>query len=148
MPKAANEIVIERPVGDVFAFLADAENDIKWRQGVVEIKRVSGNGATGTRYRQRVKGPGGRAVSADVEITDYRPDELIGFRATSGPVRPSGRYLVTAVDVGTRVRFELEAELRGLKRLLSPMVEKTMRSEVSALTDLKRALEAARGEGR
>jgi carbon monoxide dehydrogenase subunit G len=140
MPSANNEIVINRPVADVFAFLADAENDARWRPGVVEIKRVSGDGV-GTTYHQTVKGPGGRSVSADVEITDLRPNELIAFRAISGPVRPQGRYVVSPDGDGTRVRFELEAEVRGLKRLLASMVKKTMDREVDALSNLKRVLE-------
>lgn len=136
MPSASDELVVNRPVADVFAFLADAENDAKWRPGVIEIKRESES-----TYRQTVKGPGGRPVSADVEITESRPNELIAFRATSGPVRPTGRYTLTPDGGGTRVRFELEAKLGGLKRLMAPMVQKTMNSEVAALANLKRVLE-------
>jgi uncharacterized protein YndB with AHSA1/START domain len=140
MPEAANEIVIDRPVGEVFAFLANAQNDPEWREGVLEIERAAGSGV-GTRYRQRVKGPGGRPIPADIEITEYEQDRLIGFRATSGPVRPSGRYELTPADGGTRVRFELRAEVRGLKRLMAPMVQRTMSKEVAALEKLKRVLE-------
>jgi carbon monoxide dehydrogenase subunit G len=136
MPSASNEVVVNRPVADVYAFLADAENDARWRPGMLEITRASD-----TTYRQTVKGPGGRKISADVEITESRPNELIAFRATSGPVRPLGRYTLAPDGEGTRVRFELEAELRGLKRLLAPMVQKTMDSEVAALANLKRVLE-------
>jgi carbon monoxide dehydrogenase subunit G len=137
VPSASNEVVVDRPVADVFAFLADAENDAKWRPGVIEIKRESE-----TTYRQTVEGPGGRSISANVELTESRPDELIAFRATSGPVRPNGRYVLVPEGEGTRVRFELEAELGGLKRLMAPMVQKTMNSEVAALANLKRVLEA------
>jgi carbon monoxide dehydrogenase subunit G len=140
VPSASSEVVVNRPVDAVFAFLGNAENDARWRPGVIEIKRVAGEGA-GTTYRQKVKGPGGRPLSADVEITEYRPNELIAFRATSGPVRPTGRYRLSPEGPGTRVGFELEAEVRGLKRLMAPMVQKTMDSEVAALSNLKRVLE-------
>ena len=141
MPEAANEIAIDRPPAEVFAFLANAENDAKWRAGVLELRRESGEGV-GARYHQRVKGPGGRAIPADVEITDYRADELIGFRTTAGPVRPRGRYVLTPTNGGTRVRFELEAELRGFKKLMAPMVRRAMQSEVAAVESLKRVLES------
>lgn len=141
MPEARNEIVIERPVEEVWGFLADAENDTRWRDGVLDIEHVSGSGV-GARYRQGVKGPGGRRVNADIEITDFEPNKLIGFRATSGPVQPRGRYELAAADGGTRVTFALEAAVHGLKRLLAPMVQKTMTSEVAALENLKRVLEA------
>ena len=142
MPNASKEIIVEHPPEEVFAFLANAENDPQWRPAVLDIKRVSGDGA-GAVYEQGVKGPGGRRVAADVEITDYRPNELIAFRAIKGPVRPSGRYELSPEGAGTRVRFSLEAELSGPKKwLLGGMVQKTMNNEVANLDNLKRVLEA------
>jgi carbon monoxide dehydrogenase subunit G len=140
---ASNEVVVERPPAEVFAFLGDAENDRAWRPGVIDIERVSGDGpGAGARYRQGVKGPAGRRIDADVETTAYEPDRLIGFRATAGPVRPEGRYELDAADGGTRVRFTLAAELRGLKVAMAPAVRKTMAGEVGHLENLKRVLEA------
>jgi uncharacterized protein YndB with AHSA1/START domain len=140
--EAGNEVVVERPPAEVFAFLADAENDTAWRPGVLDIARVSGDGpGAGARYRQGVKGPGGRRVDADVETTAYEPDRLIGFRGTAGPVRPEGRYELAPADGGTRVRFALAAELRGLKVAMAPAVRKTMAGEVGHLENLKRVLE-------
>ena len=140
MPSASSEIVIKRPREDVFAFLADPENDLQWRGGVLDIERVSGSGV-GARYAQGVKGPGGRRIPADIEITELRRGELIAFRTIAGPVRPRGRYVLTAVDDGTHVRFELTADMKGLKRLMTPMVQKTMSNEVGQLEQLKRTIE-------
>jgi uncharacterized membrane protein len=140
MPSASSEIVINRPRDDVFAFLADPENDPQWRSGVLDIKRVSGSGI-GARYTQGVKGPGGRRIPADIEITELTPGEAIAFQTVTGPARPRGRYVLTAADGGTRVRFELEADTTGLKRLIGPMVQKTMNNEVAQLDQLKRVIE-------
>jgi uncharacterized membrane protein len=141
MPHAESEAEIQRPIAEVFGFLADAENDPKWRRGVIEISRVSGSGV-GARYRQGVKGPGGRRLDADIEITQLEPDSLIGFRATSGPVRPTGQYRLESAGSGTRVHFTLDADLPGLKKVMAPVVQKTMNSEVGQLENLKRVLEA------
>ena len=140
MPSASSEIVIKRPRDEVFAFLADPENDPQWRGGVLDLKRVSGSGI-GARYAQGVKGPGGRRIPADIEITELTPGETIGFQTVTGPVRPRGRYQLNPVDGGTRVRFELEADLKGVKRLIAPMVQKTMNNEVGQLDRLKRVIE-------
>ncbi len=140
MPEESNTITIARPVGDVFAFLADAENDKLWRPGVVEIARTGGQGV-GTTYHQVVSGPGGRRVDADIEITEFLPDERIAFRTTKGPVRPTGSYDLRPSEGGTEVTFRLAAELGGLKMLMSPVVSRTMKSEVGALGELKRVLE-------
>jgi uncharacterized membrane protein len=140
MPKASSEIVINSPREDVFAFLADPENDPRWRSGVLDLKRVSGSGI-GARYTQGVKGPGGRRIPADIEITELIPGKTIAFQTVAGPVRPRGRYQLDTADGGTRVRFELESDVKGVKRLLGPMVQKTMNSEVCQLVSLKRVIE-------
>lgn len=143
--EAGNEVVVARAPREVFAFLGDAENDPAWRPGVLDIARVAGDGpGAGARYRQGVKGPGGRRIDADVETTAYEPDRLIGFRATAGPVRPEGRYELAPEDGGTRVRFALAAELGGLKVVMAPAVRRTMAGEVGHLENLKRVLEAER----
>jgi uncharacterized membrane protein len=141
MPRASSEIVINRPREHVYAFLADPENDKQWREGVLDLKRVSGSGV-GARYAQGVKGPGGRRIAADIEITELKPGEAIAFKTVTGPVRPRGRYQLDAADGGTRVRFELESDMKGVQRLLGPMVQKTMNSEVRQLASLKRIIEA------
>ena len=70
------------------------------------------------------------------------PDQRIAFRTTKGPVRPTGSYDVQARDGGTMVTFRLAATLGGVKKLMAPMVAKTMKSEVAALAQLKRVLES------
>jgi hypothetical protein len=117
------------------------QNDTQWRSGVIEITRTSGQGV-GTTYHQVVAGPGGRRISADIEITEFVADEHIAFRTTSGPVRPTGSYDLRAQDGGTNVTFHLAATLLGLKKLMTPMVRKTMKREVTELTKLKHALES------
>jgi carbon monoxide dehydrogenase subunit G len=142
MLEASNTITIARPADDVFAFLANAEHDKQWRSGVIEITRTSGQGL-GATYCQVVAGPGGRPIDADVEITEFVPNQRIGFRTTKGPVRPTGSYDLRACDGGTELTFRLAVQLAGLKKLMTPVVQKTMKAEVSALTKLKHVLEAA-----
>jgi uncharacterized membrane protein len=140
MPEESNTITIARPAGEVFAFLADAENDKQRRGGIIEMTRTSGDGA-GATCQQIVAGPGGRRIDADAEITEYVPDQRIAFRTTKGPVRPTGSYDLRASDGATMVT-RLAATLSDAKKLMTPMVAKTMRSEVAALTKLKRVLES------
>lgn len=140
MPEESNTTTA-RPAGDVFAFLADAENDKQWRDGIIEMTRTSGPGV-GATYRQIVAGPGGRRIDADVEITGFISGQRIAFRTTKDPVRPMGSYDLRAGEGGTVVTFRLAATPGGVKKLMAPMVAKTMRSEVAALTELKRVLES------
>ena len=140
MPEATNTIEIHRPPAEVFAFLADGSNDRLWRSGVLDVRLRSGHGA-GAVYEQGVKGPFGRRVAADYEVTRYEPDRRLAFRAIAGPVRPEGSYELEPVDGGTRVTFSLRCSPRGLARLMTPMVANTMRSEVGQLANLRATLE-------
>src|SRR5262245_36273402 len=72
----------------------------------------------GARYSQGVRGPGGRRIAADYEITAYEPNRLIHFRATAGPIRPEGAFTFESLGGGTVLTFELHAALPLWQRLL------------------------------
>ena len=142
MPSARHQVTIARPVGEVFAYVADGLNGPAWRPGIVDIALVSGSGANAV-YKQGVKGPGGRRIDADYRITAYEPDRRLAFVAIAGPVRPTGSYTFEDAAGGTRLTFALEAELGGIKKLLmGGAVQKTMDAEVAATERLKSILEA------
>jgi carbon monoxide dehydrogenase subunit G len=140
MPSAENSIVVNRARPEVFEFVAEHENDKQWRPGVLDLERASGEGK-GAIYRQGVKGPMGRRIPADIEVTAYEKDSHVAFRTLSGPVRPEGSYRFEDADGGTRVTFALNANLSGPQKLLAPMVRRAMNSQVEALEYLKQVLE-------
>lgn len=141
MPQAERTVTIQKPVAEVFAFVVNHDNDARWRPGVVEMRKSSGDGV-GERWYQRVKGPGGRQIPADTEVTQFEPDRVLAFRTVEGPVRPEGRYELADDGGATRLTFSLRADLKGLKKLMSPMVQKQMNAEVGNLDNLKRVLES------
>ena len=98
----------------------------------------------GTRYLQGVKGPMGRRISADYEITVYEPDRRIEFKTVAGPARPHGSYEFTSTDDGgTKLTFALDATLSGIRGMfMGGAVQRTMDDEVKTLDNLKRLLES------
>ena len=141
MPNAERTVTINQPVGEVFTFVADGRNAKHWRSGVLDVDLVSGQGL-GARYSQGVRGPGGRRIPADYEITAFEPNEKIAFRAIAGPVRPEGSFTFEGIGTGTALTFELHAELSGWKRLvMGGAVQSTMNAEMGALDRLKDLLE-------
>ena len=141
MPASKNSVIIRRPISEVFAFVADGENASKWRsEHLLDISHVSGTGV-GTVYRQGVKGPGGRRIGADYELTAYEPSRRLGFKTTVGPVRPNGEFSFEETDDGTMVSLSLDAELTGIKKLLlGGAVQKSMEAEVKALENIEAAM--------
>ena len=143
MPSASRTIQIARPPERVFGFLTNHANDAVWRPAVHEIEPVDG-GAVGARIRQTVKGPGGRSIPADIEVTANEPPSRYAFQAVAGPVRPRGEFRFNADGAGTTVQFRLDAELPLLKRLLmGRMVQGSMDAEMRGLDAAKRAIESA-----
>ena len=141
MAAASRSIVINRAVDDVWTFVTDGSNATKWRPGVLDVSKVSGSGV-GEIWKQGVKGPGGRRVDADYEVTAWEPGRRMAFRAIAGPVRPTGEYAFEQEGGATRLSFSLDAQLSGLKKLLmGGAVQSTMDSEVAALDRLKAVLE-------
>ena len=141
MPTAERTITINRPVEEVFDFVADGRNAALWRSGVLDVDLVSGFGL-GARYSQGVRGPAGRRIAADYEITEYEPNSKIGFRTTAGPVRPTGSFTFEGMGGGTILTFALDAQLGGIQKLLlGRAVQSTVNAEMGALDRLKDLLE-------
>lgn len=141
MPSAQRTVRISRPAAEVFAFVTDPANDHKWRPGVKEIRRESGEGV-GARYYQRMAGPGGSAIPADFEVTTWEPGARFGFQVVAGPVRPRGEYTFRSVEDGCELTFALDVSLSGLKKLMGPQVQKGMDAEMASLDKAKQVLES------
>ena len=64
-------VVIDRPIEEVFAFLADGENDPKFSSRVLEIaKRTDGPPGVGTVYASTVK-DAGMKTKREFELTEF-----------------------------------------------------------------------------
>jgi len=76
--------VINRPPDEVFAFLTDPGNDLKWRPHIKEIA-PQGPADVGSTIHQVLIGPGGCNLPADLEVgTVFRV-----ARALSGRMLPT-----------------------------------------------------------
>lgn len=142
MAHAQNSLVINRPVTAVFDFIAYGLNTSAWRAGVVSIALVSGQaGQEGAVYKQVLKGPGGRTIAGDFKVTAAKVGQEFSFMVIAGPARPEGHYYFEQAPGGTKVTFVLDYQPKGLAKLLGPMIQKTMNSEVAQLSKLKEVLE-------
>jgi uncharacterized membrane protein len=140
MAHAEHTVTVQRPVDEVFAFLADALNEPKWRPEVIAIRLVSGSGL-GAVYAQTMKGPGGRSIVADFRITRYDEPTRMDFEVIAGPVRPTGTYALRDAGSGaTEVTFTMDLKPRGLMVLASPMLNRVVRTEVRNLDHVPAAL--------
>ena len=84
MAHAEGDVTIDRPAATVFNFLLDGMNNPEWRPTVLDIQRVPGiPPGVGARFKQGLKGPGGRRIDGDYEITASEPEQTMPARITS-----------------------------------------------------------------
>jgi uncharacterized protein YndB with AHSA1/START domain len=143
MPHAEHTVTIRRSIADVFGYLADGAHNPEWRSGVLEINRTGDADGLAATYRQVLRGPGGRRIDGDYQVTVFEPPRRLEFVVTAGPARPSGTFELTdgAEHGSTVVRFALDLRPAGIMRLLTPMITRQMRREVAQLDSLKKRLE-------
>ena len=142
MAHAEHTVTVERPIEQVFAYVADERNDPRWRSGVLEIERVSEQTGQGATVRQVMKGPGGRRIRGDYRITTYEPPRRFEFQVIAGPARPAGRFALSEDGPGrTRLSFAMDVQPKGLMRLMAGMIAKQLNTEVTAIDRLKVNLE-------
>jgi uncharacterized membrane protein len=143
MAHAEGSVTIERPIHSVFNFILDGMNNPHWRPAVTDIQRVPGKpNAIGAVFKQGMKGPGGRRIDGDYEITDCKTNETIKFKVIAGPARPTGSYQFEAVGGSTRVIFILDFQPKGFAWFMNSMINTSMQSEIDTLSNLKTYLES------
>jgi hypothetical protein len=145
MPSFENTVTIQRPVEDVFAFLADFGNVPKWNYAIVETTKISpGPVGVGTTYRQTRSVPS--RSEEGFEVTVFEPTSRLEVQGQIGPFRARISYLLEPTGSGTRLRNAVDLGFSGLSNLVAPLATSRVKHAVAANLDtLKQLLE---GDGR
>ncbi|HEX6386925.1 MAG TPA: SRPBCC family protein [Anaerolineae bacterium] len=138
-------IVIKRPIEEVFAILANLENDVKWHSAFVEVRNTSG-GSLGVGARFLVfEGVLGRRAGggAEYEVTEYEPNRIAAWKTVSGPLQLKLWRTFECVDGGTRFVVRYEGEPSGVFKLAWPLITRMVRRQQGGdMRKLKELMEA------
>jgi uncharacterized membrane protein len=122
-------IVINRPIEEVFAVLADLENDVKWRSEWVETKNMSGD-SLGVGATFRLTGAFlGRRIPTMYEVIEYEPNRSAAWKTVSGPLPLKFQRTFERGEGGTRFTIKYEAEVRGLFKLVMSLLAGTVKRQ-------------------
>jgi carbon monoxide dehydrogenase subunit G len=139
-------VVIDRPIEEVFAFLADGENDTKFSARVIEISKMTdGASGKGTIYKSTVKDAGFK-TKREFELTEFEAPTRIRWteRSKNLVTAPVGGYDLTPDGQGTRLTFFNELEGHGLGKLLAGFALGSARKGAEDFAQaIKRAVEAS-----
>jgi uncharacterized protein YndB with AHSA1/START domain len=149
------ETAVRRPIGDVFAVLADVERYPDWLRasGIAAVSRLD-QGALGVGSRLRIEQRlPGRASVLDGEVTVFDPPRGFAFAARSSDGVAIEALAELAADQGppsdppiTRLRWSIRLGLPLRFRLLEGMIAPEARAAATKdLGNLKRRLEVQGG---
>jgi uncharacterized protein YndB with AHSA1/START domain len=138
-------VVIDRPIDQVFAFLADGENDPKFSARVLEMaKKTDGPPGVGTVYASTVK-DAGMKTKREFELTEFEAPTKIRWAETSKNLvtAPEGGYDLAPAGEGTSVTFFNVLEGHGFGALIAGLALRSARKGADAFAQaLKAAVEA------
>jgi carbon monoxide dehydrogenase subunit G len=133
---------IDRPIEQVFDFLADGTNDRKFSPRVLEItKTTDGPPGVGTVWASSVK-DAGLKTKREFKITEFeRPTRIRWTEISKNLVTvPDGGYELAPEGSGTRVTFSNDFEGHGAGKLLTPLA---LRSARKGADDFGKRIKAA-----
>ena len=139
-------VVVDRPIEEVFAFLADGTNDPKFSPRVLEIaKTTDGPVGVGTVFKSTVK-DAGMKTNREFEITEFQPPTRIRWaeRSKNQVTAPEGGYDLAAEGSGTRVTVHNVLEGHGIGKLIAPLALRSARKGADQFARaIKTAVEAS-----
>ncbi len=138
---------IERPIAEVFAFLADGENDPEFSPRVLRmVKKTAGPTAVGTVYASTVK-DAGMKTAREFRISEFEPPVRIRWTeiSTNLVTAPEGGYDLESTPAGTtRLRVYNLLEGHGLGKLVVGFALSAARKDADAFAQrIKAAVEAS-----
>ena len=135
MPRVSASIVVYRPVQDVFSYVASFENRMNYEAGLIESEQTSdgpfGLGTTGRDVHSAM----GRRMESTAEIVAFEADKAFTFKSTSGAMEFEGTWTFGfSEESGTTLTLEFEGRMKGLMRLLEPLMAMQFKGNASRTT--------------
>jgi len=137
-----NVVVIDRPVEEVFAYLADFSNVPEWNYAIEETRQVSpGPVGVGAEYRQTRSLP--RPSEETFVVTEYEPNQKLAIEGGLGPFFGTLSYELQSSAWGTEVRNAADLEGQGVMKVAGGLLGGRIREAVGQnLQKLKQLLES------
>ena len=121
MSHIQGEVIIRRPVDEVFDFVADERNEPTYNPNMLVSEKVTaGPIGNGTRFRATIRSVG-RPVGMQIEYTAFHPPHLIASTSRMSAADFSGTLTFDPTPAGTRLGWSWQARPKGAMRLLAPI---------------------------
>ena len=135
-------VLIDRPVKDVFEFVANPNNMPKWNSAIVSLEQITpGDVGVGTKFKS-VGEMMGRRIEGEMQVTAYEPDTKCGFQVNAGPMQVNITLSFKTVGTGTKVSLNAQGNPAGFFKIAEGMMTGRVKSMMEEnLSRLKSQLE-------
>ena len=144
--KSSATIDINRPIDDVFAYIADPHNMEQWVVGVTDVQTSSDRPTAGMQYTSNYT-YGGRTEAMTYVVTGFESPTRYSIRG-EGPFPFEGELSLEPTATGTRVTNSIDAGSDSrfttvMFTLFAPVMRRVMAKRLKAeLVELKGELES------
>jgi len=109
--------LVDKPIKDVFAFVANPNNMSKWNSAVVSLQQITpGDVSAGTKFKS-VGEMMGRRIDGEMQIVAYEPDTKCGFQMNAGPMQMNINLTFKTVGTGTKISLNVQGNPAGVFKL-------------------------------
>lgn len=135
--KAEATIWIDRTPEEVFGFIANFDNDTRWRPGISSMRQSpTGQTGVGTTTYEELDFLG-RHYTTIARVTGFEPGKRLAWASVKATTPVTGWRMVEPEGRGTRFSEGLRAGLQGMYRWLAPIMvgafQKQMDTDVARL---------------
>ena len=147
MARIEGEVVVARPVDEVFGYVADERHEPAYNPRMLRADLLTGEPVgLGSRFAAFMA-TRPRPMRMDTELTGFDPPRRLALRTTSGFGEVTGGITFDAVAGGTRMRWSWQLRPHGVLRLASPVLGWVgNRQEAAIWAGLKAHLESGSRE--
>ena len=141
--KFTNTITIDRPLSQVFVYLADLENLPRWNYAIGATRKITaGPVDVGSRYLQTRTIP--VHTEEHLEIIEFEPDHRLAISGSLNSLPAQVTYTLRAEEDATCLTNTVDLQPPRHLKLVAPVATLRIKSAVAAnLAVLKRTLEQA-----
>lgn len=132
------EKIVQRPVPEVFAFVADLRNASQWQSSVEEVRRLTPGSLGVDTEHVLVRRVLGRRLESQVHNTEYVPNQHFALEADYGSFAGHVEYRFAPAhsdkssggdEEATQVICIMQFAMRGLARIAEPLLRRQIERE-------------------
>jgi hypothetical protein len=145
--RVARSATINQPVERVFEYVSTPQNDPTWVPVSLRHEKISPGPLRVGPITEEDVAFLRRQMRCVWEVWHYEPPSAVALRTVSGPLPATIHLLLKSLDSGNELTLVASAELRGVYKLMGPLMKWVVQRQFKAqLRTLKILLESGTSE--